>query len=95
MSAAAALIDMAAESGGATARDGQQDLTVNPAEPVTVARDEVRSFAANDVGHFELWPTHLLLLGRPAFLEQQRIQRTSRGMQVPLRGVEIASGFRS
>ena len=49
--------------------------------------------AANDVGHLELWPTHLLLLGRPAFLEHQRIQRTGRGMQVPLREVEIASGF--
>ena len=51
MSAASALIDMAAEGGGATARDGQQDLKVGPAEPVTVARDEVYSCAANDVGH--------------------------------------------
>ncbi len=31
MSAAGALIDMTAESGGATARDGQQDLEVGPA----------------------------------------------------------------
>ena len=93
MSAAGALIDMAAESGGATARDGQQDLEVGPAEPRTVARDEVCACAANDVGHLELWPTHLLLLGRPAFLQHQRIQRTGRGMQVPLREVEIASGF--
>ena len=93
MSAAGALIDMTAESGGATARDGQQDLKVGPAEPVTVARDEVCSCAANDIGHLEPWPTHLLLLGRPAFLQHQRIQRTGRGMQVPLREVEIASGF--
>ena len=41
----------------------------------------------------ELWPTHLLLLGRPAFLQYQRIQWTRRGMQVPLREVEITSGF--
>ena len=33
MSAAGALIDMAAEGGGATARDGPQDLEVGPAEP--------------------------------------------------------------
>ena len=93
MSAASALIDMAAEGGGATARDGQQDLKVSPAEPVTVAHDEVCTCAANDVGHLEPWPTHLLLLRRPAFVEHQRIQRTGRGMQVPLREVEIASGF--
>ena len=39
MSAAGALIDMAAEGSGATARDGQQDLEVGPAKPVAVARD--------------------------------------------------------
>ena len=47
MSATGALIDMTAESGGATARDGEQDLEVGPAEPVTVARDEICSCAAN------------------------------------------------
>ena len=51
MSAAGALIDMPTEGSGATARDGQQDLEVSPAEPRTVARDEVCSCAANDVGH--------------------------------------------
>ncbi len=51
MSAAGALIDMAAESGGATARDGQQDLKMSPAEPVTVALNEVCACAANDIGH--------------------------------------------
>src|SRR6266849_2085435 len=76
-----------------TARDGPQDLEVGPAEPRTVSLDEVCTCSANNVGHLELWPTHLLLLGRPAFLEHQRIQRTGRGMQVPLREVEIASGF--
>ena len=52
MSAAGALIDMAAESGGATACDGEQYLEMGPAEPVTVARDEVCPCAANDIGHF-------------------------------------------
>src|SRR5215470_9002339 len=51
MSAAGALIEMATEGSGTTARDGQQDLEVSPAEPRTVARDEVCSCAANDVGH--------------------------------------------
>src|SRR3989441_8933729 len=93
MSSAGALIDMAAQGSSATARDGAQDLEVGPAKPRTVSLDEVCTCAANDVGHLELWPSHLLLLRRPAFLQHQRIQRTRRGMQVPLREVEIASGF--
>src|SRR5579872_1383280 len=74
-------------------RDGQQDLEVGPAEPRTVPLDEVCSRAANDVGHLEPWPTHLLLLGQPTFLQDQRVQRTGGGMQVALRKVEIASGL--
>jgi hypothetical protein len=93
MSAAGALIDMAAEGSRATARNGPQDLEVGPAEPVTVALDEVPSCAANNVGHLQLWPTHLLLLERPVFLQHQRVQWTGSGMQVPLREVEIAGGF--
>ena len=51
MSAAAAFVDMAAQSGSTATRDGQQDLEVGPAEPVTVVCNEVCSCAANDVGH--------------------------------------------
>src|SRR5208282_5147651 len=41
MSAAGALIGMSTEGGGATARDGPQDLEVDPAEPRTIPLDEV------------------------------------------------------
>src|ERR1700758_2168479 len=41
MSAASALIDMAAECSRATAYDGAQDLNMCPTEPVTIARDEI------------------------------------------------------
>jgi len=51
MSTASALIDMTAEGGGTTARDGPQDLEMSPAEPVTVALNEVYACAANDIGH--------------------------------------------
>jgi hypothetical protein len=44
-------IAVAAEGCGATARDGQQDLKVGPAEPRTVPLNEVCTCAANDVGH--------------------------------------------
>jgi len=51
MSAASALIDMAAECSRATAYDGAQDLNMCPTEPLTIARDEICACAANDVGH--------------------------------------------
>jgi len=52
MSATDAFIDVTAESGGATARDGQQDLDMGPADPFAVALDESCSCAADQVGHF-------------------------------------------
>ena len=47
MSATGAFIDVAAECGGATARDGEQDLDMGPADPPTVALDEGSSCHAN------------------------------------------------
>jgi hypothetical protein len=63
MSTAGALIDMAAECGGATAGNGEQDFDVRPANPLTVALDESSSCRADQVGHLQERPTHLLLLG--------------------------------
>src|SRR5271165_3211492 len=47
MSTAGALIDMAAEGGGATARNGQQHFDVRPANPLAVALDELSSCRAD------------------------------------------------
>jgi hypothetical protein len=47
MSATGALIDMAAECGGATAHDSEQDLDMGPAKPGSVALDESSSCTAN------------------------------------------------
>jgi len=47
MSATDALIDVTAESGGATARDRKQDLNMGPADPRSVALDESTSCSAN------------------------------------------------
>ena len=47
MSATGALIDVTAESGGATARDRKQDLDMGPADPRSVALDESTSCSAN------------------------------------------------
>ena len=61
MSTAGAAIDMAAECGGATPCNGQQDFNVSPADPVAAAPEESNACAADQVGQLEEWPTHLFL----------------------------------
>src|SRR5580700_4261158 len=71
MTAASALIEMTAECGGATARNGQQHFAVLPAEPLAVSFDEGSSCAADEIGHLEGRPAHLLLLCGPVFQLQR------------------------
>src|SRR5215471_21214834 len=51
--AVGALIEMPAQGGGATARDGSQHLEVLPGNPFTAAFDESASRGANQIGHLE------------------------------------------
>jgi hypothetical protein len=67
MSATGALVDMTAECGGPTPRNGQQHFDVLPAKPMTVSFYESLSRSAEDVGHLERRPIHLLLLRWPVF----------------------------
>ncbi len=60
--AAGALIEMAAECGGATPPNGQQHFDMLPAEPVAIPFEESSSRAANEIGHLQGRPAHLLLL---------------------------------
>jgi hypothetical protein len=62
MSAASAFIEMSAERGGATPRNGQQRFDMLPANPLTASFDECVSRGADDIGHLEEWPVHLLVL---------------------------------
>src|SRR5271165_5839650 len=62
MSTAGALIDMAAECGGAATGNGQQNFDVRPANPLAVALEESCSGRAYQVSHLQGRPTHLLLL---------------------------------
>ena len=61
MPAAGALIEMTAECGGATARNGQQHFDVLPAEPLAISFDEGSSRAADEIGHLEGRPAHLFV----------------------------------
>ncbi len=62
MSAASAFIEMAAERGGATPQNGQQHFDMLPGDPLTASFDECVSRSADEIGHLERWPVHLLVL---------------------------------
>jgi hypothetical protein len=62
MPAAGALIDMTAECGGTTPRNGQQHFDMLPADALTVSFDKSSSRVADKIGHLHGWPTQLLLL---------------------------------
>ncbi len=62
MSAASAFIEMPAERGGATPRNGQQHFDVLPGDPLTTSFDECVSRSADEIGHLEGWPVHLFVL---------------------------------
>src|SRR6202795_2481900 len=70
MSAAGALIEMTAECGGTTPANGQQHFAVLPTEPVAISFEEGISRGADQIGHLEWWPDHLLFRRRRAFERQ-------------------------
>ena len=64
MPATGALVEMTAESGGTTTPNGPQYFHVLPTEPMAVSFDERLSCSADDVGHLQRRPAHLLLARR-------------------------------
>src|SRR6202521_4519745 len=60
--AVGALIEMPAQGGGATARDGPQHLEVLPGDPLAASFDECVSSCVNQIRHFEWRPVHLFAL---------------------------------
>ncbi len=67
MSAASAFIEMSAKGGGATPPNRQEHFDMLPAEPVAVSFDECVSRSADQIGHLEGWPVHLVVLWWPVF----------------------------
>jgi hypothetical protein len=61
MPAAGALIEMTAQRGGTTARNGPQHFDMLPTEPVAVSFDESSSRVADEIGHLQRRPAHLPL----------------------------------
>ena len=60
MSAASAFIEMPAERGGTTPGNSQEHFDMLPAEPLAISFDESSSRAADEIGHLQRWPAHLL-----------------------------------
>ena len=92
MPAARALIEMSAEHGRATPRNGQQHFDMLPGDPLTASFDECVSRSADQIGHLERWPVHLLVLWWPVF-QLQRLQRTRGRTEVTFREMEVDGGF--
>ena len=92
MSAAGAFIEMPAERGGTTLCNGQEHFDVLPGDPLTASFDECASRSADQIGHLQRWPVHLVVLWWPVF-ELQRIQRTHSCVQVVLGEVQVDGGF--
>jgi hypothetical protein len=91
MSAARAFIEMAAECGGATPRNGQQHFHMLPTDPLTVSFDECVARDADEIGHLQWRPSHLFV---PLFFFQlQRIQRTGGRVQMALRKMQVDGGL--
>src|SRR5258708_18954008 len=88
MSAAHALVDMTAECGGTTSPNGQQHFDVPPAKPMTVSFYESISRSADDVGHLQSRPAHLVFVRR-LVLQCYRIQTTRGAVEALSRQVHV------
>src|ERR1035438_9685651 len=82
---------MPAQCGGATPRDGQQHFDVFPADPLAASLEEASSCGADEIGHLQGRPAHLLLLYGAVF-QLQRVQGTRGGVKMALRKMQIDGG---
>jgi len=83
--AAGALIEMTAECGSTTARNGPQHFDVLPTEPVPISFEKSSSRGADEIGHLRV-AAHLLF-------QLQRIQRTRGRVKMALRKMQVDSGL--
>ncbi len=95
VAAVAALIEMSTERSGAATLDRGEHLQMSPAEPTAMVREELLSRDANQIGHLQWRPWHLLrsALSVVRGVQLQRVQRTGDGMEVPRRQMQIQGGL--
>src|SRR5437763_11576311 len=90
--AVGALIEMPAQGGGATARDGLQHFEVLPGDPPAASFDEGATRGANQIGHLKRRLVHLFAL-RYLLFQLEGVQRTGGGVEMPSREMKIDRGF--
>ncbi len=89
--AAGALIEMPAQCGGTTPHNGPQHFDVLPVEPVAISFDECVARGADEIGHLQGRPAHLIV---PLFVFQlQRVQRTGGGVQMTFGKMQVDGGL--
>jgi hypothetical protein len=86
---------MSAKRGGTTEQNRVQHFKVQPGEPLLAVLEEALPCCADDIGHLDRRPRHLLRTTAvlAIFGQWQRVQRTGGRVQVLLRKVEIDSGL--
>ena len=92
MPAAGAFVEMTAQCGGTTPLNGSQHFDMLPTEPVAISFDESPSRSAEDVGHLQRRPAHLVLAGW-LVVQRERIQRTRCCAQVTFGKMKIDRRF--
>ena len=86
MPALGALVAMAAQSGGAATLDGAQHFDMRPVQPAPALFDEAGARSANNVGHLDGWPVHLLArLTRPFSVVEDETGISSSGLATEVR----------
>ena len=77
---------------GATPCDGQQHFDMLPADPLAASLEEGSSRGADEIGHLQGRPAHLLLLYGAVF-QLQRVQRAGGRVKMALRKMQIDGGL--
>ena len=96
MTAAGALVQMATHRGGATSHDGKQYLPVQPGEPGRRLIQESVARCGYEIRQLQQWPVHLFIAVAVFRIrlrgERERVEGTCRGIEMPLRKVQVPAG---
>lgn len=87
---------MTTHRGGATSHDGKQYLPVQPGEPGRRLAQESVARCGYEIGQLQQWTAHLLVAVTAFRIrlrgERERVEGTCRGVEMPLRQVEVPAG---
>ena len=96
MAAGGALVQVASHGGGSTSLDGDQNLQMQPGEPLGRMIHQPVTRGGDDIGQLQQWPCHSVLT-RMFFRVRgrrkgERVQRAGGGFQMPFGKVQVTAG---